>query len=456
MSALYDKANAALSFSSLYELRGTVTDVAGLVIEGTGPSVPVGSHVTIVAGQEKIPAQVVGFRRDKVLLMPFSEIQGISPGAIITADGTSSEVLVSDDLLGRTIDALGNPIDGKPLSLNGELVPLYRQPPNAVTRTRIREAFDLGVRAMNTFLTMGGGQRVGIMAGSGVGKSTLLGMIAKHSSSDINVIALVGERGREVREFMERDLGPEGMKRSVVVVATGNEPALVRIRAAFLATSIAEYFRDKGKKVVLMVDSVTRLAMAQREIGLAIGEPPSTKGYTPSVFAMLPKLLERAGTSTGTGSITGLYTVLVEGDDMNEPIADATRGILDGHIVLSRKLAHKGHYPAIDILQSISRVMSDLISDDMKQIASLGREVLATYQEAEDLITIGAYKAGQNPKVDRAVALYEPLVNFLRQRSVERAPLEESWKQLAAILTSYRPAQPQQTKAAQPANEGAR
>jgi flagellum-specific ATP synthase len=438
---LFEQAQAAVRLSSTFELRGTVTDVTGLVIEGTGPLVPVGSHVTILSGQTRVAAQVVGFRRDKVLLMPFSEMQGISPGTPIIADGTSAEVLVSDDLLGRTIDALGNPIDGRPLPLTGELVPLYRQPPNAVTRTRIHEVFDLGVRSMNTFLTMGAGQRVGIMAGSGVGKSTLLGMIAKHSSSDINVIGLIGERGREVREFIERDLGPEGMKRSVVVVATGNEPALVRIRAAFLATSIAEYFRDQGKQVVLMLDSVTRLAMAQREVGLAIGEPPSTRGYTPSVFAVLPKLLERAGTCQGKGSITGLYTVLVEGDDMNEPVADATRGILDGHVVLSRKLAQRGHFPAIDILQSISRVMSDIVSDEMKQVASLGREILATYQEIEDLITIGAYKPGLNPKADRAVALYEPLVAFLKQRPVDKSGMEDSWRQLAGILTSYRPQQ---------------
>ncbi len=436
MSVLFQKAEATVKLASLFELRGTVTDVTGLVIEGTGPSVPVGSQVVIHAGNVRHAAQVVGFRRDKVLLMPFAEIQGIAPGAVITADKTSTEVLVSEGLLGRTIDALGEPMDGRPLPLTGELVPLYRNPPNAVTRTRIKDVFDLGVRAMNTFLTMGAGQRIGIMAGSGVGKSTLLGMIAKHSMSDVNVIGLVGERGREVREFIERDLGPEGMKRSVVVVATGNEPALVRIRAAFLATAIAEYFRDKGKRVVLMLDSVTRLAMAQREVGLAIGEPPSTRGYTPSVFAMLPKLLERAGTTEGVGSITGLYTVLVEGDDMNEPIADATRGILDGHVVLSRKLVSKGHYPAIDILSSVSRVMSDIVTDEMRSAANFAREMLATYQDAEDLITIGAYKAGQNLKVDKAVALIDPLTKFLRQRADEKSSVEESWRDLAQVLAS--------------------
>lgn len=436
MSALFERADAALKLTSNFELRGEVRDVTGLVIEGSGPSVPLGTRVTIFSGAQQIQAQVVGFKRDRVLFMPFEELQGISPGAKIVAQDTSSEVLVSDNLLGRVIDGLGNPIDEKPLLLKGDLVPLYRNPPSPINRRRIKDPFDLGVRSLNAFLTMGSGQRVGIMAGSGVGKSTLLGMIAKHSSSDINVIGLVGERGREVREFIEKDLGPEGLARSVVVVATGNESALLRIRAAFLATSIAEYFRDKGKKVVLMLDSVTRLAMAQREIGLAIGEPPSTKGYTPSVFAMLPKLLERAGTADGEGSITGLYTVLVEGDDMNEPIADATRGILDGHIVLSRRLGGKGHYPAVEILQSVSRVMPDITNQAVLDAASKARDILATYQEAEDLITIGAYKPGQNARVDFAVQKIDALNNFLKQRASEPCRLEDAWKGLASIVNS--------------------
>jgi flagellum-specific ATP synthase len=377
---------------------------------------------------------VVGFRNERVLLMPFSEVQGLSRGAQIISSQTSSEVLVSDNLLGRTIDGLGNPIDQKPLLVGGELVSLYKDPPSPVLRKRVTEPFDLGIRAINTFLTMGAGQRIGIMAGSGVGKSTLLGMMAKHSSSDVNVIGLVGERGREVREFLERDLGEQGLKKSVVVVATGNESALLRIRAAFLATSIAEYFRDQGKKVILMLDSVTRLAMAQREIGLAIGEPPSTKGYTPSVFSMLPKLLERAGTSQGEGSITGLFTVLVEGDDMNEPIADATRGILDGHIVMTRDLAARGHYPAIDILQSASRVITDILPEEMVALQSEARELLATYKDAEDLITIGAYREGQNLKLDRAVKLIEQLTDFLKQRAGEKMSFEDSWRALASIL----------------------
>lgn len=434
MSDLFSQASAAVKLASNYVLYGTVTDVRGLVIEGTGPFVPMGSKVTIQFGVKQVEAQVVGFNTDRVLLMPFEDPQGISPGATIMATEASTEVLVSENLLGRVIDGLGRPIDQKPLAVTGDLVPLYRDPPNPVSRKRIKEPFDLGVRAINTFLTMGAGQRVGIMAGSGVGKSTLLGMIAKHSTSDINVIGLVGERGREVREFIERDLGPEGLKRTVVVVATGNESSLLRIRAAFLATTIAEYFRDKGKKVVLMLDSVTRLAMAQREIGLAIGEPPSTRGYTPSVFAMLPRLLERAGTSSGTGSITALYTVLVEGDDMNEPIADATRGILDGHIVLDRKIAGKGHYPAIDILQSVSRVMTDIIPAELNKIAQEGRDILATYRDAEDLISIGAYKPGFNAALDKAVKIYPALNEFLKQPPLEKCSLHQSWQAMGLCI----------------------
>lgn len=434
MSDLFEKANAAVEQASNFELRGSVIDVRGLIIEGTGPFVPIGTHVTIHSGLQEIAAQVVGFRRDKILLMPFVEIQGIAPGSLISAKSTSSDILIPSDILGRTIDALGNPIDHMPLSSVGDLVPLYRDPPNPVTRARISDPFDLGVRSLNGILTVGAGQRVGIMAGSGVGKSTLLGMIAKHSHSDINVIGLVGERGREVREFIERDLGEEGLKRSVLVIATGNESALLRIRAAFMATTIAEYFRDQGKKVVLMIDSITRLAMAQREVGLAVGEPPSTKGYTPSVFSMLPKLLERAGTCDGAGSITGLYTVLVEGDDMNEPIADATRGILDGHVVLSRRLAGKGHFPAVEILESTSRVMPDIVPPEVVENAAFAREVLATYRDAEDLITIGAYKPGQNHKVDIAVAVIDALNMYLRQLSSEKHTIEQSWQALAELV----------------------
>lgn len=434
-------AHDALKLASTYMLRGTVTDVTGLVIEANGPFVPVGSHVTVRSGSMTLAAQVVGFRSDRVLLMPFTELQGIAPGADVVATGASVDVLVSEGLLGRVIDGLGHPMDEKPAPLGGSLVPLYASPPNPITRRRITECFDLGVRAINSLLTVGAGQRVGIMAGSGVGKSTLLGMIAKHSRSDINVIGLVGERGREVREFIERDLGPEGLARSIVVVATGNESPLLRIRAAFLATAIAEYFRDRKKKVVLMLDSVTRLAMAQREIGLAIGEPPSTRGYTPSVFALLPRLLERAGTTAGEGSITGLYTVLVEGDDMNEPIADATRGILDGHIVLSRRLAGKGHFPAIEVLESVSRVMTDIAPKEVVSLAAEARDMLATYREVEDLILIGAYKPGQNARVDKAVQTIDQLQAFLRQQSGTCATMKESWQALQGILAG-----PAQTK----------
>lgn len=431
---VFESASGIVKASSAFELRGTVTDVRGLVIEATGPFVSVGSTVLIRSGQQLIHAQVVGFKSDKILIMPYSEPQGIAPGAIVTAYGSESHVAVSEKMLGRVVDAMGNPIDQKSLAVDGTMVPLYRDPPNPVTRARVEFPFDLGVKAMNSMLTMGAGQRMGIMAGSGVGKSTLLGMIAKYSSSDINIIGLVGERGREVREFIERDLGPEGLARSIVVVATGNESALMRIRAAFYATALAEYFRDQGKKVVLMIDSVTRFAMAQREVGLAIGEPPSTKGYTPSVFSILPKLLERAGTCDGAGSITGLYTVLVEGDDMNEPIADATRGILDGHVVLSRELAAKGHYPAIDILQSTSRVMRDIVPSELVDCANEARDIIATYKNTEDLLAIGAYKRGQNPRVDRAVASIEDMNGYLRQKPDEGVTIQDSWQGLGQVV----------------------
>ncbi|MDD7472567.1 MAG: FliI/YscN family ATPase [Bdellovibrionota bacterium] len=433
---LLDKANAALNFVSPFELKGSVVSSAGILIEANGPKVPVGSHVAICTNGKEHLAQVVGFKNDNILVMPFDLVEGVTLGTEVISRDSSSGVLVSDKLIGRVIDGLGNPMDGKEAILTGEKVSLHNDPPNPVTRTRIKDCFDTGVRAINGLLTIGLGQRIGIMAGSGVGKSTLLGMIARHSDSDINVIALIGERGREVREFIEKDLGEEGIKRSIVVVATGDKSAILRIRAAFLATSISEYFRAKGKKVVLMMDSVTRLAMAQREIGLATGEPPSTKGYTPSVFAMLPKLLERAGTCDGEGSITGLYTVLVEGDDMNEPIADTTRGILDGHFVLDRKLAGRGHFPAIDVLQSVSRVMPDIVSSDVVDMASEVRDLIATYRDNEDLITIGAYKAGQNLKVDRAVSLNDKINGFLKQKASEKCTKEETFNMLKEILTN--------------------
>lgn len=434
MSGGFEFASHTVKSAAVFESRGFVTDVRGLLVEGTGPRLPIGAHVSIDSMNQEIPAQVVGFRADRILVMPFGDVQGIAPGSAITACESAALVPVSELLQGRVIDALGMPMDGRPLPIMSESRPLYAAPPNPVTRARISRCLDMGVRALNGLLTVGEGQRVAIMAGSGVGKSTLLGMIARTAKSDVNVIALVGERGREVREFIERDLGPEGLARSVVVVATGDQSALLRIRAAFVATAIAEYFRDQGKTVTLMVDSVTRLAMAQREVGLAAGEPPATRGYTPSVFAMLPRLLERAGTNDGAGSITGLYTVLVEGDDMNEPIADAVRGILDGHVVLSRRLAGRGHYPAIDVLQSISRTMNDIVAREIMSNASGIREILASYQETEDLLTIGAYKPGQNPRIDRAVQKIEAVHQFLRQEVDEFTSLEETWALMRQVI----------------------
>lgn len=427
---IWEHARSVLARTRPITARGVVTDLTGLIIEANGPAVGVGANCHIVQGQREVMAQVVGFRRDRVLLMPLGETHGIAPGASVLVHGDNVGVLCSAKLLGRVIDPLGIPLDGKHLPAEGEEVPLYRVPPSPLERDRIEDVCDVGIKAVNALLTIGKGQRVAIMAGSGVGKSTFLGMIAKHSKSDVNVIALVGERGREVREFIERDLGPEGMAKSVLVVATSDSSALLRVRAAFVATAIAEYFRDLGMDVSLMVDSITRFCMSQREIGLAVGEPPSSSGYTPSVFAMLPKLMERAGTKSNAGSITGFYTVLVEGDDMNEPIADAVRGILDGHIILSRALAGRGHYPAIDVLHSVSRVMPDIVDESVLRQASETRKVLADYAEAEDLITIGAYKSGQNPRVDYAVDHIDAVRSFLIQRPNEEIRYPESIAQL--------------------------
>lgn len=434
MMDIWQRAKNVVEKSNPVASRGVVTDLTGLIIEGTGPAVGVGTTCAVVQGDEEILAQVVGFRKEKILLMPYGELHGIAPGASIISRGERAVALASDALLGRVIDPMGRPLDGKGLIREGNEVPVFRRPPGPLDRARIEYPFDTGIKAVNSLLTIGRGQRVGVMAGSGVGKSTFMGMIARHSTSDVNVIVLVGERGREVREFIERDLGPEGMARSVLVVATSDTSPLLRIRSAFMATAIAEYFRDQGREVCLMLDSITRFCMAQREVGLAVGEPPSASGYTPSVFAMLPKLLERAGTKLNAGSITAFYTVLVEGDDMNEPIADAVRGILDGHIVLCRNLAGKGHYPAIDILQSISRLMSDLSEERQLQLASEVRAVLSDYADAEDLITIGAYKEGQNPKVDKAVHFYDKIIGFLRQKPEESVSLGDSWQQLSAIF----------------------
>ncbi|BEU87162.1 flagellar protein export ATPase FliI [Selenomonas sp. TAMA-11512] len=417
------------------KMSGKITQVIGLVIESKGPSVSMGELCYIKSrfpNVAPIPAEVVGFRDGFVLLMPIGEMQGIGPGCEVMSAQRTLKVKVGEELLGRVLDGLGNPMDGKgPLFCKKEY-PLHRDPPPPLERPRIKDSLYVGVRAIDGLITMGDGQRIGIMAGSGVGKSTLLSMIARNTEADISVIALVGERGREVKEFIERDLGEEGLKRSVVVVATSDKPALVRIKGAMTATAIAEYFRDQGKKVVLMMDSVTRFAMAQREVGLTIGEPPATRGYTPSVFALLPRLLERTGTSA-KGSITGIYTVLVDGDDMNEPIADAVRSILDGHIVLSRQIAAQNHFPAIDVLGSVSRVMVEVVDDNHMKASQQMRALMAVYKEAEDLIHIGAYVKGSSKRIDEAVAKIDSINEFLCQEIYEQSSFEETVQSLEAM-----------------------
>ena len=428
-------------FKSLAELnplqiRGKVTKIVGLVVEGYCPASTVGTLVELVPlnGAAAVPAEVVGFRDSRALMMPLGELRGLGPGSLIRVCRDSACLSVGSGLLGRVIDAMGEPIDGLPAPQRAEEMPLYALPAGPMARRKIDSPLDLGVRAINGLLTCGLGQRMGIMAGSGVGKSVLLGMIAKNTRADVNVIALIGERGREVREFIEQDLGEEGLARSVVVVATSDQSPLLRMRGAFVATTIAEYFCGQGKNVLLMMDSVTRFAMGMREVGLAVGEPPTTKGYTPSVFATLPKLLERAGSFRGAGSITGLYTVLVEGDDMNEPIADAVRSILDGHIVLSRALAARNHYPCIDILASASRVLRAITTPEHLRLCGQLREVLATYKEAEDLVNIGAYAAGSNPRIDNALAIIDQVNDFLRQGMSEGADFESTLDALSALF----------------------
>jgi flagellum-specific ATP synthase len=416
--------------------NGRVKKVVGLVIEASGPASQIGCVCDIATegGTGSVSAEVLGFKEDSVLLMPLEDIRSLGPGCKVVARKDTAHVGVGKALLGRVIDGLGHPIDGKgPIAVDDQY-PIYANPMNPLLRNRIQQPLDLGIRAINGLLTVGCGQRMGIFAGSGVGKSVLLGMIAKRTSAEVNVIALIGERGRELNEFIQKDLGEEGLKKSVVVVATSDHLPLVRLRGGFIATAIAEYFRDQGNHVNLMMDSVTRLAMAQREIGLSLGEPPTTKGYTPSVFSLLPKLLERAGTSSHRGTITGLYTVLVEGDDMNEPIADAARSILDGHIVLTRELANQNHYPAIDILRSISRVMEDITDLDHKHLAGRIKELLATYRKAEDLINIGAYAAGSNPNIDHAIEMIEPINRYLRQGIQETATFEGSLDALKSMM----------------------
>lgn len=415
-----------LTEKTFFKHLGKVVKIVGLTIESVGPDAKLNDLCRIILDQEKglsVMAEVVGFRDKRLLLMPFDNVEGIGVGCIVENTGHPLMVPVGDNLLGHTLDGIGRPTDVSSIPLDEEY-PVEAQPPDPMNRKIIDEVLPLGVKAVDGLITVGKGQRIGIFAGSGVGKSTLLGMFARNTKADINVIALIGERGREVREFIERDLGTEGMKRSVVVVATSDKPALIRNKAAKTATAIAEYFRAEGKDVLLMMDSLTRFSMAQREIGLASGEPPVTRGYPPSVYSEMPKLLERAGTSD-VGSITGLYTVLVDGDDFNEPITDTARSILDGHIMLSRKLGHKNHYPAIDILQSISRVMSAIATGEHKELAGKLKNVLATYNKAEDLINIGAYKRGSNREIDYAIDKIDVVNQFLRQRTDEKFQFDE-------------------------------
>lgn len=425
----------ALTNKIYYKKMGKVSKIVGLTIESTGPDAKLNDLCVITpktADCEPVYAEVVGFNNTGVLLMPFDKVDGIGPGCVVENTNEPLMVEVGDDLLGKTLDGLGRPINGERIHFTDRYT-VDAEPPDPMSREIISQVLPLGVKAVDGLLTVGKGQRIGIFAGSGVGKSTLMGMFARNTKADINVIALIGERGREVREFIERDLGEEGMRRSVVVVATSDKPALIRNKAAKTATSIAEYFRDQGRDVLLMMDSLTRFSMAQREIGLASGEPPVTRGYPPSVYSEMPKLLERAGMSD-RGSITGLYTVLVDGDDFNEPITDTARSILDGHIMLSRKLGHKNHYPAIDVLQSISRCMSQIASKEHKMLAGRLKNVLATYNEAEDLINIGAYKAGSNKNIDFAVSKIDAVNAFLMQGTDEKFDFEQELELLGKIF----------------------
>lgn len=417
---------------------GKVSKVIGLVVEGQGIKAPLGSICRLLPDEKNhdnsINAEVVGFRDGAVLFMPYEDMRGIKPGTLIKNTSMPPLIPVGKKLLGHAIDAFGRPLKNSSDKLDAQkYYPLYAEPLNPLERPRINEPIDVGIKAINSLITLGKGQRIGIMAGSGVGKSTLMGMMARYTEADINVIALVGERGREVVEFMEKDLGPEGLARSILVVATSDQGPLIRMRAAFAATAIAEYFRDQGKDVLLMMDSVTRFAMAAREVGLAAGEPPTTRGYTPTVFTQLPKLLERTGKST-KGSITGIYTVLVEGDDFNEPIADAVRSILDGHIVLTRELADQGHYPSIDVLKSVSRLRADIIPQDSIKAGQQIIRLMAAHNRAADMINIGAYVKGSNPEIDQAIKLIGPINDFLRQNITEKFTLDQSFALMQSII----------------------
>lgn len=415
---------------------GRVAQVVGLTMESLGPACNVGDvcYIRMNKFSEPTLSEVVGFRDNRILLMPLGSMDGVGPGSIVEATGAPLGVKVGSALLGRVLDGLGNPIDGKGAIESDLLYPTEKQAPDPMERVRIKEVMPLGVRAIDGLLTIGKGQRIGIFAGSGVGKSTLMGMIARNAKADVNVVGLIGERGRELKDFLYKDLGEEGLKNSVIVVATSDKPSLIRLKAAQVATAIAEYFRDMGKDVLLFMDSLTRYSMAQREVGLATGEPPVSRGYTPSVFSSLPKLLERAGTSD-KGSITGLYTVLVDGDDLTEPVTDTARGILDGHIVLSRKLANSSHYPAIDVLASISRVMSDIVTKEHKKLASIIKRNMATYSEAEDLINIGAYIKGSNPDIDEAIEKHKMIEEFLLQEVEEKVEFQDTLDRIKNIVT---------------------
>ncbi|MDR1167168.1 MAG: FliI/YscN family ATPase [Deltaproteobacteria bacterium] len=424
---------SALKGAPPLALTGLVTKVTGLVIEGNGPAASVGEICYVdIPGSPPLEAEVVGFREKTIQLMPIGDMTGLTPGGRIRASGGPATVKVGPELLGRVLDGRGEPMDGlAPLNLS-ETYPIRARPGNPLNRARILKPVDVGVRAINGLLTLGQGQRVGIFAGSGVGKSTLMGMIARHTRADVNVIALVGERGREVREFIEKDLGPEGLRRSVVVAATSEQPALVRMRGAYVGTAIAEYFRDQGQNVILMMDSATRFAYAAREVGLSIGEPATTRGYTPSVFALLPQLLERAG-AWSQGSVTGIYTVLVEGDDMNEPVADSMRSILDGHLVLRRELAARNIFPSIDILSSVSRLMTDLATKEHLEAAARFKDTLAIYQRNEDMINIGAYQKGASREIDNAIAYHPRFVDYLKQPFTEGVTLAEAQNDLLRV-----------------------
>jgi len=419
--------------ANLLKPVGKVTKVIGLTIEAAGIQPAIGDVCELFSqeGGSRTLAEVLGFRNDTTILMPLGELKGVRPGSKVGPTGKPLTIKISDDFLGQVLNGLGDSLDGSEIS--GREINVDNRPPNPLLRKPITRLFETGVKVIDCFLTCGEGQRIGIFSGSGVGKSTLLGMIARSGGADVNVIALVGERGREVKEFIDYDLGPEGLKKSIVVVATSDQPALLRVKAAFVATAIAEYYRDLGKSVLLMMDSVTRFAMAQREIGLAVGEPPTTRGYTPSVFALLPSLLERAGNSE-KGSITALYTVLVEGDDLNEPVADSVRGILDGHIVLTRELANANHFPAVDVLQSVSRLMTQIVPPEDRDLAARVRNILTNYKKAEDLIKIGAYVPGSNKLTDEAIKYFAPLEDFLQQNSEEHFPRDTALDMLRKIL----------------------